>query len=902
MSLFLAHLKLLLSFGYSHWSVFLSGMVTIIIFWGLSPLQSAIFTTRLVENTSTRAGNLHGGLPSVTENAAGMNLSFIPSAYGVVWLNQSLPPFTSLDAAYVPFSVNEDSNGDSSSDISSNKTLTSKTSMLSTSIECAPASVYNSSLLEPNISRRSGLLPTYIIDDHFGCRVNLSGYGDQSDYYFRYIGYQASSWSSGSLQELGCPLNASSLYLAVVEAPNLEHIISEFCQPSYWIQDVNLTVTESDMAVVSSTPLAPPSQLRYDDFNSTEFQVIIWTGQLSGDFWRMDEANGDLIDFEDFIVMDSRLRSLNINLEGSYMAGFAVGMTRFPAQAYMERENLISSLEKAHRLLFALATNGLLTMARNESGTVTIAVTGSVYGISVVRPLAIAIEALLGCSIVGILLLLFVTTRRPSCLAKDPASLSVIASMLDSASEDSEDANLPSVVIHESNGVEYSLRQFRRHDGPQELFRGSNELSGRIVRSEIFARPFYLGPITGFVFVFFLLGLIGGLVTLKILIDRHNGLQLPSQSDVVTQIVLSYVPVLFSTFLEPYWVLLNRMLCLLQPFEELKTCRAKAKQSLDLRYSSLPPSLALWRALRAKHYLLAAVCSISLLANVLTVGLGALLNPDPTLLITNTNLKTKSKPIFNSDAWEFTSDESDYQDFLYVAQSSLSSNTTLPPWTSKDTYFLPMVLDIEIQADVTVNTYGFHVALSCNEVAVNNDVYNVQNSTFSFNTTIIQPDGGSVDCYFDEIIESVESSHMVRHEGFETVAPLLASNPNASIDEVATCSSALSVVYQRGDGTSYSTGVFNSTSSLYLICNPALDISNYSVQLSQLGFVVSSVRQTRQSEDMSDFFARPLNVSSLYSNLNQLIPWVQKLGGGQPRYTNGIGGAARLHNDAFAYS
>ena len=194
-------------------------------------------------------------------------------------------------------------------------------------------------------------------------------------------------------------------------------------------------------------------------------------------------------------------------------------------------------------------------------------------------------------------------------------------------------------------------------------------------------------------------------------------------------------------------MLLNRMLCLLQPFEELKSCRAKAKHSLDLRYSALPPSLALWRALRAKDHLLAAVCSISLLANVLTVGLGALLNPDAAFSETDMTLKAKSKPVFNSTALVIASRDSSFQDFFYVTASNLSANTSLPPWTSKETYFLPAVLDIIYPAEVTLNTYGFHVGLSCNEVAVNKDIH--RSRTFSFNITVIKPDGRNVECYLN---------------------------------------------------------------------------------------------------------------------------------------------------------
>lgn len=73
---------------------------------------------------------------------------------------------------------------------------------------------------------------------------------------------------------------------------------------------------------------------------------------------------------------------------------------------------------------------------------------------------------------------------------------------------------------------------------------------------------------------------------------------------------------------------MNRLLCLLQPIQELQSCKAKAKDSVDLNYSSLPPQLVLFKALRARHFVLAAVCSMALLANVLSVAFAGLFHHD----------------------------------------------------------------------------------------------------------------------------------------------------------------------------------------------------------------------------------------------------------------------------------
>ena len=113
----------------------------------------------------------------------------------------------------------------------------------------------------------------------------------EDEYCFWYIGHQEDTENSPSIS---CPVNSSSIYLAIMATPMVEHITAEFCQTSYWIQDGILTVKEHDMTVVSSTPLASPVKLSYDDFNATSFQTILWKGQLRGDSSIICSSNGIL--------------------------------------------------------------------------------------------------------------------------------------------------------------------------------------------------------------------------------------------------------------------------------------------------------------------------------------------------------------------------------------------------------------------------------------------------------------------------------------------------------------------------------------------------------------------------------------------------------------------------------
>lgn len=141
----------------------------------------------------------------------------------------------------------------------------------------------------------------------------------------------------------------------------------------------------------------------------------------------------------------------------------------------------------------------------------------------------------------------------------------------------------------------------------------------------------------------------------------------------VTGIVLNYIPVVFATLLEPFWVILNRLLCVLKPFEELQEGGATASESLDLKYISLSPQLVIYRALRSRHCLVAAICGISLSANILAVSLSGLFRIELVSLQESSTFPVPYLPVFKSGN---STTESDH---IYVAKSNFSDGTPLPP-------------------------------------------------------------------------------------------------------------------------------------------------------------------------------------------------------------------------------
>ena len=73
------------------------------VFWIITPLQSAIFTTGVVTRALNTTMVTSSALVNMREQKAALTANFIGSAFGIAWLDEKLPPFTTNDVAFVPF-------------------------------------------------------------------------------------------------------------------------------------------------------------------------------------------------------------------------------------------------------------------------------------------------------------------------------------------------------------------------------------------------------------------------------------------------------------------------------------------------------------------------------------------------------------------------------------------------------------------------------------------------------------------------------------------------------------------------------------------------------------------------------------------------------------------------------
>lgn len=202
-------------------------------------------------------------------------------------------------------------------------------------------------------------------------------------------------------------------------------------------------------------------------------------------------------------------------------------------------------------------------------------------------------------------------------------------------------------------------------------------------------------------------------------------------STFVRQLVENYIPIALATFIEPFWLVLNRLLGLLQPYEELRKGNAQASKSIELDYSSLPPQLLLFRGLRARHFILTLLCSMVILASALSVALsglmyedtvdishaGSFMSPHEALFknLNGTGLPLNTNSTANSQGGTTSTP-------FYREMSNLTADTPLPAWADERYAYLPFDLSgANATATFRSTTHAFGADLRCKTLGITGD-------------------------------------------------------------------------------------------------------------------------------------------------------------------------------------
>ncbi|KAI1123189.1 hypothetical protein F5Y10DRAFT_57333 [Nemania abortiva] len=715
------------------WPVFYSGTIIVIVFWLITPLQSSIFGIGPIRLTRPISVSAPTSLLPITLQAPLLDNEILNDAFAITWLGRDFPAPMTAEYALLPFKADS-----VVPPFATDTYLKSWTWQLTTDLKCWPATINGSGSL-------------FRMSNGRGCEVEIAFFGSttttrDSQYSMLYVGYYNNAWLDYYLEGPSCGKNASHQFLAISAfrngtadiktGANYTSITALFCQPQYLKRNVSVVLSRDILVAINASiePNGDNVRLLDSEFNITAFEYLIGTGRPPVDIVRDFPQQRNLDQYPQLV--DSRIEQPVTN-----MVGFAIGSRNYSAAELHDPSTLAAAYTMAHRSLFSTTVSRLLSNGANGSPVAQAeGIQYTTYGVIVSRPISVVVEALL--LVVAILsaCTLYHYTRYRSPLTRNPSSIGDILGILQCSQEvlkDFEDQDRSGdATLKENIGAStYFLRE-ENETGKAilRLYRNQNARSraSRQSRTNPLGRdykpirPSALNPAVGASFIGFLLIGTATLAYLKQQERSLGGLIPPSSNFEVMQLLENYIPTIFATLIEPFWVLVSRVCCVIQPFSELQKGRSSPQRSVLAKYTSIPSQLVVWRSARAGQYLLTSTCLAAVLANVLALGLSGLFNDIPRVVSYNTMVKPARIAVpSRDDIVPASAGLNSYSDHFEVVLANLSENsmTPLPSWTDNANFYLPFGQPGDqsfVKGDqLKATTFGFGVETQCSPMYLN---------------------------------------------------------------------------------------------------------------------------------------------------------------------------------------
>jgi hypothetical protein len=406
-----------------------------VIFWAITPLQSAIFGLGSITRKRPTQFVTTAALLPLESQVNALNANFLTKAYSVAWLNQTLPSFTTKQHAVVPFVPQHPR-----SDFLTDETWTTYTQQYKAHLTCTPAIV------------KSGANLQYGFSNGKGCSVSgmvlPNAKSLNASYMLVYIGWHDNAVLDYSLNNPNCSIEHSNTFLAVwasrasqTTAGVYNNLTALFCDTSYTVQNVSTSVMASDGSIRSGLDLPELGQsgaltrLSPDTFNATNFEYIIGTGIT---------ATSQITDWPNSALIEQypRLFDYGLTWPSTNMIGYAAATlpSLDSAGQLADPMNLQNTFEQVHQLLFSMAIKTLLVPHNMSASGQTRdgIIQDQPEAVVMIRLFSIIIEVLLAVVAVIAGILGYISYKRPSNMCADPASIGNIMELVAHSSSISE--------------------------------------------------------------------------------------------------------------------------------------------------------------------------------------------------------------------------------------------------------------------------------------------------------------------------------------------------------------------------------------------------------------------------------------------------------------------------------
>jgi hypothetical protein len=421
-----------------HWLTFWASLATVITTFGVVPIQAGIFSTTRLSRTSEQTFKLSTDfIPASTQDEA-LSLAYAQSAYGILALNETLPPMMALNYTLKPFRADDRA--------TRTGIWTANTTLYTMDVNCQKSEpeviqgtsgqVYRSGQCELSTGSFNNL--TVGVPPPWS-QVKVAPWANPKQFSALYIPskvyeerYFGLDWKLGhsfcgnrSEQAGNDPFFAALVRNKLKETDPSNPVTALFCRPAYYEQEVEATVDARTGSPISIVPLHSKRPLAPNIFNRTVFERTIATGQRQ-------------VKLRDNVLPVKGLpRYLQKVYAGEYltpamlftgelppMLAMAIMTSKHKVEELLDSHLLAEAYENAYRLLFVRAMNDILATDFGSSVTTTTGRQSSQEESIVLEPIfTLLVVALLAAVSISMLALLYVTSfSGGTTLAEDPGT------------------------------------------------------------------------------------------------------------------------------------------------------------------------------------------------------------------------------------------------------------------------------------------------------------------------------------------------------------------------------------------------------------------------------------------------------------------------------------------------
>lgn len=207
--------------------MFWASTCIVFVTWGLVPVQAGIFATETITQTSSAVFAKSINFMPASEQPDSINGRFIHSTHGIIWLNETLPPYMTRDYVLAPVKIQ-----DTKTDVKGNETWTVDTTLYSLDMQCEfPAIRTKETTQISGLDRKPQSVKTSTYASSNGCEFPTDYYGtlgndtigpndsfqnqsvyDTKEFSSIYIGYYSTSGSEYYLEGL-CPKTSNHTFM-----------------------------------------------------------------------------------------------------------------------------------------------------------------------------------------------------------------------------------------------------------------------------------------------------------------------------------------------------------------------------------------------------------------------------------------------------------------------------------------------------------------------------------------------------------------------------------------------------------------------------------------------------------------------------------------------------------------